>query len=103
MYSDEWTDRQRPITTATLPFHRRYTNSLARPACSARQRFAYIHRDSASLRYCAPVSTCPALVLASFCCRTRPCRPSPIRRSSHAAARPLYSDADGRRFRQLRT
>ena len=83
------------------------TRIPCRPAGSARQRFAHIHMDSASLVLCRPAA---APVLASLCCRTRACPgpapilQSPIRRSSHAAARPAA--VAGRwlagRFRQLR-
>ena len=60
------------------------------------QRFAHILRDSASRGAVLMCSSGPAPVFASLCCRTRACRPcpapvlqSPIRRSSHAATRPL--------------
>ena len=55
MYSNEWTDRQRPVTTATLPLHCRYTNSLARPAGSARPPALRVYSQGFRLRYCAPV------------------------------------------------
>ena len=75
------------------------TRIPCRPAGSARQRFAHIHMDSASLVLCRPAA---APVLASLCCRTRACPgpapilQSPIRRSSHAAARPAAVQRRGR-------
>ena len=66
----------------------------ARPAGSARQRFARIHRDSASLRHCAAVQhrscSCPCVALPPHACIPcpAPISRSPIRGYPRAAARP---------------
>ena len=105
-----------PIITAMLPpSPPQAPEFLARPAGSARQRFAHIHRDCEPCRFseirchCViPVcsSSCPCFQVHSAAARV----PALVqrRRCSHAAARgTTVHDAAGRRstgrFRQLRT
>ena len=63
-----------PITTATVPqaTPKQAHEFPARPAGSARQRFAHIHRDFASLRYCAALQrrpcSCPCFTLLPHAC-----------------------------------